>query len=203
MGRALGLRRGRTARVRAPPRRASSRPLAGAPSYWITTSCGPSASTAASPEWSRACRLLLKRVVFTSYRFRESSGYNASITRVVGVTSVGGALHAGAAHSHATARRLLFRVAVARVAPALPPPLPRLAFERSSHPRRVHRVSGRPRTNPATEATRVVSSRRAFLPIRVARRARIFVVVDRHRSRAVSRGTWATTRPTPAPRRTT
>ena len=196
MGRALGLRRGRTARVRAPPRRASSRPLAGAPSYWMTTSCGPSASTAASPEWSRACRLT--RVVFTGYR--ESSGYNASITRVVGVTSVGGALHAGAAHSHATARRLLFRVAVARVAPALPPPLPRLAFERCSHPRRVHRVSGRPRTNPATEATRVVSSRRAFLPIRVAR---IFVVVDRHRSRAVSRGTWATTRPTPAPRRTT
>ena len=199
MGRALGLRRGRTARVRAPPRRASSRPLAGAPSYWMTTSCAPSASTAASPEWSRACRLT--RVVFTG--FRESSGYNASITRVVGVTSVGGALHAGAAHSHATARRLLFRVAVARVAPALPPPLPRLAFERSSHPRRVHRVSGRPRTNPAAEATRVVSSRRAFLPIRVARRARIFVVVDRHRSRAVSRGTWATTRPTPAPRRTT
>jgi hypothetical protein len=198
MGRALGLRRGRTARVRAPPRRASSRPLAGAPSYWITTSCGPSASTAASPEWSRACRLLcrllLKRVVFTGL------GRVQGITRVVGVTSVGGALHAGAAHSRATARLLLFRVAVARVAPALPPSLPRLAFERCSHPRRVHRVSGRPRTNPAAEATRVVSSRRAFLPIRVAR---IFVVVDRHRSRAVSRGTWATTRPTPAPRRTT
>ena len=199
MGRALGLRRGRTARVRASPRRASSRPLAGASSYWMTTSCGPSTSTAASPEWSRVCRLN----TCCLYRFRESSGYNASITRVVGVTSVGGALHAGAAHSHATARLLLFRVAVARVAPALPPPLPRLAFERSSHPRRVHRVSGRPRTNPATEATRVVSSRRAFLPIRVARRERIFVVVDRHRSRAVSRGTWATTRPTPAPRRTT
>ena len=200
MGRALGLRRGRTARVRAPPRRASSRPLAGAPSYWMTTSCGPSASTAASPEWSRVSSTLN---TCRFYRFRESSGYNASITRVVGVTSVGGALHAGAAHSHATARLLLFRVAVARVAPALPPPLPRLAFERCSHPRRVHRVSGRPRTNPATEATRVVSSRRAFLPIRVARRERIFVVVDRHRSRAVSRGTWATTRPTPAPRRTT
>ena len=163
---------GRTARVRAPPRRASSRPLAGT-ELLDNHVAGPPRRPPRLPSVSVSSTLSSTLNVLV-HRFRESSG----ITRVVGVTSVGGVLHAGAAH---LAR--LPDCCLGLPWRASPPhfhlrPTPRIRALLAPAPRPPRFRSP---AQPAAEATRVVSSRRVFLPIRVAR-------IRRRRSTPIARG---------------